>query len=348
MLKPKNKLVVLFTIIFGTIYSTKIFAQTDISIAFHTPLEHHLSQNVFLFKQELEKTSNGLFYVTINDYESYLKSISEKEDLKSDQKYFMEKDIIEAVQKNKVKVGMISLARLAQSIPLADIFNQPFLFDSERRAAETSEKGSVVRTLIEKSLKELGLTALWWQPYGSIVLVSNGSSVNNPEQMKDKKVRVFSETLADFVLASGGTPLAIPNSYEYFSYKHRKVDIGMTTIADVKTKKLWEVMDTISLTNSANLQFLMIANNGWWNSLSPNLRKRISDAAEVAEEKSVESLKNIESTSFKKAIENGMKIVLLSTDDKDYWRELSIPIYKRFLERTGESGQLAFDSVNSF
>ena len=75
--------------------------------------------------------------------------------------------------------------------------------------------------------------------------------------------------------------------------------------------------------------------------------KKIS-SAKVAEEKSVESLKNIESTSFKKAIENGMKIVLLSTDDKDYWRELSIPIYKRFLERTGESGQLAFDSVNSF
>ena len=98
------------------------------------------------------------------------------------------------------------------------------------------------------------------------------------------------ETLGNVVLASGGIPLAIPNSLQYFAYDHQKVDIGMTTIADVKTKKIWEVMDTISLTNNANMQFLMIANSSWWNSLNPNLRKFISRAALTTEEKSVENL----------------------------------------------------------
>ena len=198
------------------------------------------------------------------------------------------------------------------------------------------------------ALKKLGVTALWWQPYGSVILVSKGSPVQNPEQMKGKKVRVFGETLGNVVLASGGTPLAIPNSLQYFAYQHKKVDVGMTTIADIKIKKLWEVMDTISLTNIANMQFLMIANNSWWNSLSPNLRTIISRAALTAEKKSVEILKSIEVSSYKEAIGNGMSIVLISNDDRDYWREKSSPVYKRFLDKTGPKGQLAFDSISGY
>ena len=166
--------------------------------------------------------------------------------------------------------------------------------------------------------------------------------------MKDKKVRVFGETLGNLVLASGGKPMAIPNSLQYFAYKHRKVDIGMTTVADIKAKKIWEVMDTISLTNSANMQFLMIANGNWWNSVSSNLKKMILKAALSAEEKSVQVLKSIEVESYKESIENGMSIALLSSDDRDFWREKSAPIYKAFLEKTGSDGQLMFDSITGY
>ena len=107
-------------------------------------------------------------------------------------------------------------------------------------------------------------------------------------------------------------------------------------------------MDTISLTNNAHMQFLMIANSGWWNSLSPNLKKLISKAAFSAEEKSVKVLKQIEISSYKEAIKNGMRIALLSSDDRDYWREKSGPIYEAFLEKTGVDGQLMFDSINGY
>ena len=72
--------------------------------------------------------------------------------------------------------------------------------------------GVSLESSIENSLRNLGVMTLWWQPYGSVILVSNGSTVSNPEQMKDKKVRVFGETLGNVVLASGGKPTAIPNS----------------------------------------------------------------------------------------------------------------------------------------
>ena len=329
----------------GTIYSPIVFSKTRVTIAFQIPREHHLAQNVLFFKQELETVSNNNVSVIINDYGSYISDIKKREDLSSEQLYFTEKNMLEAVKAGKVNIGMISLSRLTQLIPLADIFNQPFLIDSESKVAEVVAKDSVVRRSIEHSLKKLGINTLWWQPYGSVVFVSKGMSAQNPEQIKDKKVRVFGETLGNQVLAAGGVPLAIPNSLQYFAYKHKKVDIGMTTIVDIKDKNIWEVMDTISLTNSANMQFLMIANNGWWNSLSPHLRALISKTSVLAEERSLKVLKNIEAASYKEAISHGMKIVLLSSDDRDYWREKSAPVYKLFLERTGADGQVAFDSI---
>ena len=92
----------------------------------------------------------------------------------------------------------------------------------------------------------------------------------------------------------------------------------------------------------------MVVNSRWWNSLSNNLRQTISKAAFAAERKSVEEIKKIEIAGYNAAIQNGMKLIVLSNDDKDYWREKSEPIYKKFLENTGSDGQMFFESVVGF
>ena len=347
MLKLENKILAFILATLASIYATVIVAQSKATVAFQIPLDHHLAQNILFFKEELEAISNAAFSIQIYDYGSYLKDHKDSEKIAVEQRHFMAKEILDAVQSKKVDIGLISLNRVSKLIPLADIFNQPFLIDNERKVSEMVSKNSLVRTSIEDSLKKIGLKTLWWQPYGTVIFVSKGSVVKTPEQMEDKKVRVFGKTLGNLVLASGGTPLAIPNSLQYFAYKHQKVDIGMTTISDVREKKIWEVMDTISLTNNASIQFLLVANNRWWNSLSANTQRLISQAALAAEEKSVETLKSIEVKSFNEAIRNGMRIIILSNDDRDYWREKAVPIYENFLENTGLDGQRAFETVNA-
>ena len=345
MISLLNKTVTILICLIGLFYSNSAIAQTELRVAFQIPLNHHLAQNILFFKKELELASRGSIKVKIHDYNSHLNQL--KDQKKPDEKleYFMANEILQAVEDRHVEIGMISLHRYSNAIPLTDIFYQPFLLDTEKKVSDTVKKESIVRRSIEKSIKKLGATVLWWQPYGTVVHVSKGDAAQNPDQLKDKKVRVFNKTLGNLVLASGGVPLAIPNSQQYFAYRHQKVDIGMTTIADIKDKKIWEVMDTISITNSASVQFLLIANSRWWNSLNNNIRQAISKAAFAAERKSIEEIKKIEIAGYNEAIENGMNLVVLSNDDKDYWKEKSGPIYKKFLENTGIDGQIAFDSI---
>ena len=223
------------------------------------------------------------------------------------------------------------------------LFFQPFLFDTKKKVDLATKSDSSIRKAIEREIKNLGLTVLWWQPYGSIVFVSNGEPIRNPEDMRRKKVRVFSRTMGNLTLSAGGIPVSISNSRQHFAYKHGKVDIGMTTILEIHKHKTWEVMDTISLSNSANVQFLVLVSTRWWNSLDFRHRSIISNAAVETQKFAMENMKKMESNAFRKAIENGMTLAVLSDDDRDYWKEKSFPIYEKYLEDTGPVGQELID-----
>ena len=326
-------------------------AQTTLRLAFQLPLNHHLSQNIILFKNEVENRSNGRIIVELRDYGSFLEkktNNADKIDEKAPPMYFQDGEIGQAVSGGLIEAGLVSLPRFVKTIPLADIFYQPFLLDTKRKIQNTVSRDSPVRKAIESSIANMGSTVLWWQSYGSVVLVSKGEPIQNPGQIKDKRVRVFGETLGHLVLAAGGIPKAISNSKQYFAYRHRKVDLGMTTVADIRRNKIWDVMDTVSITNNASVQFIIVVNSRWWNNLNQFNKNIISDAAFNAEKRSIDAMKKIEADSYKEILQNGMKLVVLSDDDRGNWKERSEPIYRKFLERTGEQGMELFLLINNF
>ena len=112
--------------------------------------------------------------------------------------------------------------------------------------------------------------------------------------MKGKKARVFGKTLGDFVTAAGGAPTLISGSEQYLAYQRGTVDIGMTGVSGVKSRKLWEVMDTITVTNHADIEFVVVVNTKWWNGLSKATQGHIRAAAKVAQESVRDAMTQIE------------------------------------------------------
>ena len=108
---------------------------------------------------------------------------------------------------------------------------------------------------------------LWWQAYGSAVFLSNGGGINSPDKIAGKKVRVFGKTLGGFVDACGAAPTLISGSEQYLAYQRGIVDIGMTGVSGVKSRKLWEVMDTITKTQHGDIEFVVVVNDEFWKKL---------------------------------------------------------------------------------
>ena len=145
-----------------------------------------------------------------------------------------------------------------------------------------------------------------------------------------KKVRVFGKTAAAFVEACHGVPKLIPGSGQHLAYQRKIVDVGMTGISAVSSRKLWEVMDTITKTQHGNIQFVVIINEMIWQSL-PAVERRIIAAAAARAERAVnQKIQQIEDDAYVAAQQNGMRIMLPSSDDIALWKACSQPVYSQF------------------
>ncbi|MEO1293563.1 MAG: TRAP transporter substrate-binding protein DctP, partial [Pseudomonadota bacterium] len=267
-------------------------ADVTLRISLQLPLKSHLGQNLALFKEEVEKNSGGSIAVEIYDSATLYK----------------DKEVPAAVGAGAIEMGVASLTRYVGDIPAVDIFYQPFLFDTEEKVRAAVGKGSAIRGPIDEAIKDTGSTVLWWQAYGGAILLSNGGAIASPDDMNGKKVRVFGKTLGDFTTAAGGAPTLISGSEQYLAYQRGTVDIGMTGVSGVKSRKLWEVMDTITVTNHADIEFIVVVNTDFWNGLTDEQRGLIEAAAATAEADVRDRVSQIEADAYAAAKENGMTV----------------------------------------
>lgn len=304
-------------------------AEVTMRISLQLPLKSHLGQNLLLFKEQVEAASQGDIEVQIYDSAQLYK----------------DKEVPAAVGSGAIEAGVASLTRFVGDIPAVDIFYQPFLFNSEEMVRKAVAKGSPIRGPIDAAIRETGSTVLWWQAYGGAIILSNGAPISNPADMKGKKVRVFGKTLGQFVEATGGAPTLISGSEQYLAYQRGTVDVGMTGISGVKSRKLYEVMDTVTVTNHADLEFVVIVNNDWWGNLSDRQRKIINDAAAVAEARVRDRIAEIEADAYAEARANGMTIVVPGDADIAAFREAAAPVYDHYREKAGDLGARLLDAA---
>lgn len=307
-------------------------AETTMRISLQLPLKSHLGQNLKMFKEEVEAKSNGDIAVEIYDSAQLYK----------------DKEVPQAVGSGAIEAGVASLTRYVGDIPMVDVFYQPFLFDSEDKVRKAVAPGSAIRGPIDEAIKDTGSTVLWWQAYGGAVMLSNGGPIATPEDMAGKKVRVFSKTLGDFTTAAGGAPTIISGSEQYLAYQRGTVDVGMTGVSGVQSRSLWEVMDTITVTNHADIEFIVVTNTDWWNGLPQAHKDIISAAARNAENAVRDEMSAIEGRAYAAAKENGMTIYTPSADEIAQWKAVSQPVYDAFLEKTGDAGKAMLDAAQNF
>ena len=327
-----NKLIKILIIIFTSLFLTANAFAADVTmrISLQLPMKSHLGQNLLLFKKEVESRSNGEIKVEIYDSAQLYK----------------DKEVPAAVGSGSIESGVASLTRYVGDIPAVDLFYQPFLLNTDKKVRKAVSKGSSIRGPIDNAIKNTGSTVLWWQAYGNAIMLSKGQAIKNPSDMKGKKVRVFGKTLGTFVKAAGGAPTLISGSEQYLAYQRGTVDVGMTGVSGVKSRKLFEVMDTITKTNHGVIEFIVVANTKWFNSLSSKQKDIIIKSAEIAEKDVRDNVAKIEQEAYDLAKSKGMKIVTPSKADIDAFKSASKPVYEDYKKNAGSLGVQLLDAAS--
>lgn len=297
-------------------------AETTLRITSQLPMKSHIGQNLRLFKDEVERQSNGELKIEIYDSAQLYK----------------DKEVPQAVGSGSIEMGTASITRFAGTVPAVDIFHVPFMFNSADMVRKAVARDSPVRRPIDAAILETGSRVLWWQAYGGAVMLSKDGPLRTPEDIEGKKVRVFGKTLGKFIETLGGSPTLISGSEQYLAYQRGTVDAGMTGISGVKSRKLWQVMDHITVTNHADIEFLVLINETVWQGLSDRHKNIVRTAARNAEAHVRDAMADMEASAYAAAKKEGMGVTLLTDEEVAAWRAATKPVLDGYLEESGALG----------
>ncbi|MBW1636031.1 MAG: TRAP transporter substrate-binding protein DctP [Deltaproteobacteria bacterium] len=324
----KTSMLFAFVAIFFLLTST-VYAEKTLRISLQLPIKHHLGQNLLNFQKEVEKESNGSLKIEI--YPSA--------------QLYKDKEVPQAVASGSIEMGVASLTRFAGTIPAVDIFYVPFMFDSPEKVVKATAPGSTIRKALDEAILGTGTRVLWWQAYGSAILLTKKDIIKTPADMKGKKVRVFGKTLGDTVKAVGGAPTMMSGSKQFLAYQRGTVDAGMTGITAVKSRKLFEVMDYMTLTYNADIEFIVIISEKVWQGLSDKERSIISKAGLRVEKELREKMGKIEQETLAWSRDK-IKVVDLTDAERNEWREATKSVVNSYMERAGELGKKLVAEAN--
>ncbi len=304
-------------------------AKTTLRLTLQLPLKSVLGQNIQMFKNEVEKESKGDLEIQVYDSGSL----------------YQDKDVPKAVGTGQVDMGVASLARFVGDVPAADVFYIPALFDTDSKLRAAVAPGSPVRGRLDAAIAKTGSKVLWWQAYGSTILLTKGDPIKTPEELKGKKVRVFGKLLGTWVSANGGSPVNVSGSEQYFAYQRGTVDIGMTGPDTIKSRKMWDVMKSVTRAGQAAIEFVVLVNDKVWSKLTPAQQKIITTASLNAEKTLRDKFGEIEKESVAAGKANGMTIYDPTPEENAKWRASAAAVRDSFLSGSGALGKEVYDAA---
>jgi len=316
-MKTIKQLILSFILV---LFASTVFAETKMRITLQLPLKAHLGQNLLVFKKEVEQRSD----IKVEIYDSA--------------QLYKDKEVPQAVGTGAIEAGVASLTRFSGTNPEVDLFDLPFLFDTEAKVRKATQQGSAIRAILDPAIAKTGAVPLYYQAYGFAVMLSKGQAMTKPSDYKNKKIRVFGKTLGAFVTSLGGKPVVVSGSEQYLAYQRGTVDAGMTGASGIQSRKLYQVMDTATVTNHGDIEFLLVANQKWLNSLTKKQRDAINEASKIAEKAVRDDIANIEARAYKEAAANKMKIVKLTKAQVDVLKKATVPVITDYIKNTGGKG----------
>jgi C4-dicarboxylate-binding protein DctP len=296
-------------------------AETIIRVTLQLPETHSLGQNWIAFKEIIEEKSGG--ELTVQLFPSA--------------QLYKDKEVPEAVGSGAVEAGSAFLGRFTGAVPAVDVVNLPFFFRDEDHLRAAVATGSPMRNVLDAAvLEETGAKVLWWQAFGRNVYLSNGSAIRTPSDLSDQKVRTYGKVLGWTVEALGGAPTLMSGSKQFLAYQQGAVDVGMTGASAVKSRKLHEVMDHMTLSYDSAIEFVAVMNNDFFESLSPEHHQIILDAAAEVEQQLRDAI-YAEEDAIVEEMRGVMTVVELTDEERQQWVEATSSVAQRFVDDAGDT-----------
>jgi len=237
---------------------------------------------------------------------------------------------LEALLLGDVQFIAPSLSKFDRYTKKLQVFDLPFLFE-DVDAVDHFQSGPQGKALLE-SMKSRGLLGLAYWHNGMKELSTNKDVLKRPEDVKGLKFRIqASDVLEAQFRQLGANPQKMAFSEVYQALQTGVVDGQENTWSNIYSQKFFEVQKTIAETNHGVIDYMVVTNAKWWDSLPADVKKGLSEAMAYAPAYG-HKITNDTNESDKKRIADASKtqIQKLTKDDVAAWRKAMEPVWKKF------------------
>jgi C4-dicarboxylate-binding protein DctP len=237
---------------------------------------------------------------------------------------------LEALLLGDVQFIAPSLSKFDRYTKKIAVFDLPFLFDN-MDAVDRFQSGPQGQALLS-AMTNRGLLGLGYWHNGMKQLSTNKDKLTRPEDVKGLKFRIqASDVLEAQFRALNSSPQKMAFAEVYQALQTGVVDGQENTWSNIYSQKFHEVQKTITETNHGLIDYMVVTNVKWWNSLPADIRTGLTEAMKEATAHSNKLALEINTADRKKIADAGRaKIQTLTKEDMAEWRKAMGPVWKKF------------------
>ncbi len=249
---------------------------------------------------------------------------------------YKDKEEIEALQLGSVQMLAPSTAKFAPlGVKEFEALDLPWLFKDDEAYAKAM-KGPVGHWLFKK-LESKGIIGLAYWDNG-FHMASANRPLLMPADFQGLKIRISGSKIADqYFRELGSIPQIMAFSEVYQALQTGVVDGCENTPSNYLTQKFHEVQKHITVSNHAHLQYAVIVNAKFWNSLPADIRDQLTKAMDEATDYT-NSIAKKENEDALEAIKKSGKTALhyLTPEQRVAWQRAMQPTYNWAKGRVGQ------------
>ncbi len=336
MLQFKNRvisIVIVFLLFFFWCVATQAEEKTEpIKIVFSTywPVSYeYLWLPVKHFAENIENQSNG----------------RGKFKLYHSKQLFGGKEELAALERGDIDMACPTDQYHTKLIPELGINSLPFLYKDPETLQKILDAGlwdlGINQKLLEHNI--VVLSAAVGEPFQ---IYSNEYPVIFPNDIKDKKWGASGATHSKAIEVLGGIPEVLSSGTLYMEFQRGKISGCTRPLLTGYGRKLYEVVDYLSITNFACYTSFLCINKSKWDSLPKDIQQIILKADKERIREQSGRVKNYIAQSIKFFEEQGMKVHISSQKEKDAFKKAMAPVYDWWLKQVPD-GQKYIDFVNN-
>jgi tripartite ATP-independent transporter DctP family solute receptor len=242
-----------------------------------------------------------------------------------------EQELLEGVQLGTIHMFEGSSGSVGRFLPDLEAFAAPFVWRDVDHMLKTV-RGPVGLGLAERLVKAKGMRVLdfGWL-FGNRFLTTKTKAIHTPEDLKGMKIRVQPTAIyLETIKAMGANPTTMDFKEVYLGLQSGVIDGQENPPFVIYNNKFFEVQKYVMLTAHITQNQAVVINDKFYQSLSPEFRKILTDAAYEAGNFQNDLVLKSEKEYLDKLKEKGMTIV---QPDVKAFRDATKDVYKKVSEK---------------